>query len=165
MDTNIFKETQRITSLWLIIPLILLAIFFWYAFFKQIIFGQPVGSKPGANWLLILLWSFAGILLPIYIFTVSLTIELGTSALRIRAPLLLFGETIISYSELQEAKAVTIHPVREAGGWGNRQHREYSQYLTLLNKQGVVFELATGEKIYIGTASPDKIKNILSKNI
>lgn len=63
----------------------------------------------------------------------------------------------IRYEHIQGVEAVRYSPLREFGGWGYRI-RGNRRAWTARGDEAVVLDLRDGRQIYIGTESPDRLR-------
>lgn len=64
-NTVLYREIQRPRQIWIWILILTVACFFWYIFIQQIFLGNPIGTKPAPDLMLIIFWLIFGILFPV----------------------------------------------------------------------------------------------------
>jgi len=150
-----FREVQKIRQVWWIMLIIYgVAGLMWFSFIRQVLFGRPLGTNPGPDWLMWLLWLLIGIGLPILFHTMKLIVEVTDEILTIRyVP---FVNRIITFSEIKRCQARTYRPIREYGGWGIRGLGKSRAY-TVSGTQGVEVELQSGQQIMLGSQKPQEL--------
>lgn len=63
----------------------------------------------------------------------------------------------IRYSDIVAVEAVRYSPLREFGGWGYRIRGDRRAW-TARGDEAVVLDMRDGRRIYIGTESPDRLR-------
>jgi Family of unknown function (DUF6141) len=150
-----FYEEQRFTQWWLRGPLLAVTsgmlVVFGYGIFKQLVFGQPWGIRPMSNIALVVVGSFA-ILLMVGItylfFMMKLITEVHTEGLFIQ--FFPFSGQMIPYKNIKRCEARKYHPIKEYGGWGIRYSRKGKAY-NVSGNHGLQLYLMNGKAILIGS--------------
>jgi hypothetical protein len=155
MTETRFREVQKIRHVWWIMLIIYgTAGLMWFSFIQQVIFDHPLGTNPGPDWLIWLLWLLVGIGLPVLFHTMKLIVEVTDEALTIRyVP---FVKRTITYSEIKRCQVRSYRPIREYGGWGIRGLGKRRAY-TVSGNQGVELELQSGQQIMLGSQKPQDL--------
>ena len=134
----------------------------WYSFIQQIIIGQPLGTNPGPDWLIWLLWILIGIGLPVLFHNMTLTVEVWDDHLAIRY--FPFVNRKIPLSDIKRVEAKVYQPIREYGGWGIRGWGNRKAY-NVSGNQGVELEFRIGQQLMIGSQKPQKLALALESKL
>jgi hypothetical protein len=156
MTRLLFREVQNIRHVWWIMVIIYgTAGLMWYSFILQVLFDRPVGTNPGPDWLMWLLWLLIGIGLPILFYTMKLIVEVTDDYLSIRyVP---FVNRRILFAEIKKCEARTYRAIREHGGWGIRGLFGKGRAYTVSGNRGVELELQSGQQIMLGSQKPQEL--------
>ena len=150
------------TQWWLWTLVIGVTILIWYAFFQQIILDRPFGQNPAGNGLLIVFWLIFGIGFPLFIYLLQLRITVTKDSLNIRFfPLV---NRTIPRNQISAIESVSYRPIMEYGGWGIRGYKDNRAY-TAAGKRGVRITLKDGNKILIGSQTPEKLEEKLKPSV
>lgn len=150
-----YREIQKPRQVWAWVLVLLIAVFFWYAFIQQIIFGVPLGTKPASNVSLVIFWFIFGVVFPgVMIRFLRLVIEARTDGIYIRfMPFHLHYRKFL-YRDIEECQPI-VYSVSDFGGWGIRTNLEGETAYTMSGKQGVKLKLKH-QTVLIGTQKPNK---------
>ena len=152
--TERFHEEQAMRQWWLMLLIGGVAALQWWGFYQQIILGEPWGTDPGPDWMIVLFWLLVGIGLPLLFAYSRLIVTVDESAVRIHfRP---FTRRTIPVSNIINAEARTYAPLREYGGWGLRGWGDRRAYNTSGNC-GVELTLTDGSRIMIGSQRADEL--------
>jgi hypothetical protein len=158
----IFREEQRFHQpwLWILITIssILLIGIFGYGMYKQLLLGEPWGTNPMSNTLLLILgpiYMLLGAALYILFRTTRLVTEVRSDGLYVRFIPFHFSFKRFRFDEIEEYNVMTYRPIRDFGGWGIRLGRRGWAYNVSGNK-GVYFVFRTGKKLMIGSQKPEE---------
>lgn len=154
-----FKETQRFRQLWVWILLGGVILLFSYGIFQQIILGEPWGSKPAPNLILILVFLFV---IGIAVFIGSIKLKTTISHDGIKAHFTPLAKKEIHWEEINEITIAKYKPLKDYGGWGVRYSFKKGKAYTTSGNQGIKIETKDGEKILIGTRKPNEAKKVIS---
>ncbi len=157
----IFKEEQRFSQPWLVIPFLILTIFLTliiaYGMYKQLNQGIPFGNHPMSNESLKIFGTLviAFIWGVFYLFTyMRLIISVCENSLIIHfRP---FLKKLIDYDQIQSCEAIQYRPIRDFGGWGVRYRSGETAY-TVSGDKGVRLYLKNGKKILIGSNQSEEL--------
>jgi len=150
----LFYEVQRFRqlSIWLI--LISVSMLFGLIFYWQIILGVPVGNRPVADYMVILLWLVGGVALPVFFYVLKMvTIVDGESITIHFAPL---HKTRIILQEIAELR-VKKYEFLDYGGYGIRNGA-----LNVSGNVGVELVFKNGEKLLIGSQRSKELAQSIS---
>lgn len=138
-----------------------ISVVLWYAFYQQIIMGEPFGQHPANNFWVLIFTGLFGIGLPLLLYLIHLKVEITSDELSIRFfPLLKMKFSRFDIISFQE---VSYRPLREYGGWGIRYGIDGIKAYTVSGKRGVVILLSDNRKILVGSQKPEALINALSK--
>jgi hypothetical protein len=150
-----FREVQHFRQLWIVILVIIITGFSWYAFVQQIIRGQQVGTHPASDSWMWVIWIVFGIILPLFFYFVKLITEITDKHLKISFwPI---HRRIIALESIKTFKACEYNPIIEYGGWGIRWNRKKGMAYTVSGIYGVYIELTNGKKLLIGSQCSEKL--------
>ena len=140
---------------------ILALIFFGYGIFKQLVLGQPWGSKPLPDIALLIVGLFFILLLAVITYSfyaMKLITEVRDDSLTVRFHPL--THQLIPYEHIKTCKVRTYHPIREYGGWGIRYGRKGKAF-TVSGTLGVQLELIQGKSLLIGSQRPEELSRAI----
>lgn len=157
----IFREVQRPRQIWIWILIILIAVFIWFSFIKQIIFGVPVGDSPAPNVALVLLWLVFGIGLPLGLLGgIKLITEVRRDGLYVRyAPFHVHYKPFL-FKDMIRYTAITYRPLVRFGGWGIRFNTKGETAYNMNGNQGIELQL-TNHTVIVGSQDPDGLVKAL----
>jgi hypothetical protein len=143
-----FREEQRFHQPWLWLLILGLAALQWWGFIQQIVLGQPWGTNPAPDWMMVLLWLLIGIGMPLFFLYLRLIVVVTDEAIDIQfRPL---TRRSIPVTDVTHVEARTYAPLREYGGWGIRGIGGKRAY-NVSGKRGVELTLVDGRKVMIGS--------------
>ena len=158
-----YHEVQRFSSLgWIWLVILPIAGYIWYSAYQQLIVGQPVGTRPAPDLMLIIYWLAFGIAMPLFFLWGGMRTEVRTDGLYIEALPLAFCSQHIAYSEIQTYEACHYRPLLDFGGWGIRFGRGGKAY-TVSGNQGVQLVFKNGRRLLIGSQHPDQLVNAMDQ--
>ena len=150
-----FQEQQRMRQWWLIAIVIGVAVLGWYFLIEQIVRGNDVGSNPGPDWVVVLLWLLTGIGMPVFFWWFKLDTRVDNDGIHITmAP---FSNRTIERSDIDKFGSRTYKPILEFGGWGVRGFGSNRAY-NINGNRGVQLELTNGDRILIGSQRPGALE-------
>jgi len=150
----LYREVQRLQQWVFWVPIAIVTVVIWWAFFKQIVFDDPVGREPLPDWLAWVLALVFGLGFPALGWTMRLITQVHPGLLWVR--LSPFRGIRIPVEEIESATAREYSPIREYGGWGVRTGRSGRAYNAHGNK-GVQLVLTGGRRILVGSQKPDEL--------
>lgn len=151
----LFREVQRFRQWYLIIPIVGISLFIWYAWYQQIIQGIPFGDKPASDAGMWVLWAIMGILFPLLFLSLRLVTEVRKE--NITLFLWPFYKKTVPYKDIKSAEACTYRPIMEYGGFGIRWVPFKGMAFNVSGNKGVRLHLKDGKEIMIGTRKPDEL--------
>lgn len=149
-----FKESQWNTVKWVWAILIGIAALMWYGFYVQIIGGEPFGTNPAPDSVMIAFTIVFGALFPAFMLSMHLVTEVLDEGLSIR--MVPFPGRTIPYDSIVSYEPRTYNALREFGGWGIRLGWNGKAY-NMSGRDGIQLTLSSGERILVGTHRPEDL--------
>jgi len=160
--TVLYREVQNFKQLWLWILIVGLSFFSIYGLVSQVFLGNPFGSNPSPDFLMVVIGIIFGVCFPIFFYMMRLITEVRSDAFYFRFFPLHRKVQKIEYGNIKNYKFCTYSPFKEYGGYGIRYGLKGKAY-NVSGSRGVQFELITGEKLLIGSCHPEKLVSALDK--
>lgn len=157
--TPVYQEFQGLSTVLKILITAGLIIMAWYAFTSQIILEIPFGKNPTPDAILIIIWIFLGIILPLCFIFGGLKIIIATDGVYI-SMFWVFNK-YLPYDSIKTYKVLSINPVRDFGGIGYKISPKYGVGFIMSGKEGIQFELNNNKKIFVTTTQKDKFLEAL----
>lgn len=162
-DMNDFKEVQRFRVWWAWLAVAALNILFIYAIVQQVVLGQPFGTKPAPDVVLIIIELF---FLALFIFLVSIKLKtrINHNGIYYRFIPFHLRERLIEWHELKDAYMREYNSFQEYGGWGIRIGSPKTGRAINTSEscnRGLQLQFNDGRFLLIGTKSPEEIQKIL----
>lgn len=158
MNSNIlFYEKQKFTQWWVWAILILTLGFELYIFVRQILFGQPVGTRPVPDVFLIFSTLF---LISLFVFVCRLQLETTIDSEKIVMRYRPMIRKTFYWDEIEKAEVINYGFV---GGYGVRIGTRYGTVYNTKGRYGLSLELYDGRRIVIGSQKPEQIEKILQQ--
>ena len=154
---NRFEEIQYFRQPWLWILLLGLQLFLLWGLFKQIVLGEPFGSNPAPNGLLILI---AFIPLSLIVLFALMHLKTTISHQTIEILFYPFSKVIINKEEIEHAEIRKYKALTEYGGWGIRFGN--GKAYTISGNQGLQLQLKDGRKTLVGTQKPTELQSAIN---
>jgi uncharacterized membrane protein YobD (UPF0266 family) len=162
MNTSSFKETQRFRQIWVWLLIIgMIAVFGW-AFIQQIGFGEPWGTKPAPDTVLILLSLVPVGMLILFLIT-RLKTEIDESGIYYQFLPFHFTRHRIEWETIHKASVRKYRPIYEYGGWGVRFSFGRGKAYNVSGDYGLQIEFKNGKQLLIGTQRPEEIEQLLQR--
>lgn len=167
----IFKEKQKFTQPWLWVLLIFIGILvygvFGFAFYKQIIQGQPFGNHPMNNYAFII-FSFFILSIVTLIFLLfgfgNLTTIIDKNEISLRFFPFHLSFRKFPWSSIERFEIISYKPISEYGGWGIRYGNKGKAY-NVRGNVGLQLYFKNGKRILIGTQKSSELSDFLKKNM
>ena len=154
-----FREEQGFRQWWIWLLIGFVVVLQWWGFVQQIVLGQPWGTKPARDWLMVLLWLLIGIGLPVFFHRLRLIVTVTDNSVDIHfRPL---TRRTIPIADVTHVEARTYSPLREYGGWGIRGLGGSKAY-NVSGNRGVELTLKDGEKVMIGSQRADDLSHAIA---
>ena len=157
----LYRETQHFRQLWLWALVLFTALLSLYGAFQQLIMGEPFGSNPAPDSVMVILAMIFGIGLPLFMFTTNLTTEVHSDGLYFRFFPFHLSLRRIAIEEIGGFEVCTYSPIKDYGGWGIRYGRKGKAY-NVSGNRGVKLELSNGKRLLIGLQKPEELAEALS---
>jgi hypothetical protein len=157
-----YKSSQRFKQplLWLLI--IGIAALVWYAFYVQILLGEPLGTRPAPDVVLVIIWFFSGIILPYAFYKSELVLELDHARLSYRFIPFHLNKHDYPISEIRNIESVKIRPILNFGGYGIRYGFKGKGYI-IGGKKGIKVSFNSGRPVYFSARNPEEIEAAFQK--
>jgi hypothetical protein len=153
-----FRETQWLVKShgWLV-PLIAIApIVGWWSFVQQIVLHRPFGNNPGPDWMVWLMWALIGLVMPVLLLAVRMTVRVSADGLRVTY--FPFLKRTIPFDAIRSCEAVTYRWT-DFGGWGIRWSSKHGLAYTVGGNQDVRLELAGNKRRLVGSRRALELAN------
>jgi len=148
-----FTERQRLITWWLLAILLGTVGLFTRGLWVQFVRGQPWGSNPASDAILILMWLLAVATL-VFFLLLELRTRIDREGIHIRMFPLHLKERSWSFDQLRSIEARRYSPLREYGGWGIRIGPNGWAY-NARGSEGIQLVDRFGNRILIGTQDPE----------
>ena len=163
-ESVIYAEEQRFRQIWILILVGFIALLAWYSFLLQIVIGEPFGTNPAPDILVILLFVVFGILFPVWFLVMRLEVQVTRTDLRFRMFPLHLHWREFPLATIVRAEAVTYQPIREYGGWGIRIGMKGWAY-NVSGNRGVQITLEGGRSFLLGSLQPEELAFAIKSGI
>ncbi len=158
-----FHEVQHLRAWWYLLLALLPAGLVYWGAIQQLYYGVPWGNNPGSDGLMWFLLLVFGILFPVFLLSIKMTITVTESVNILFFPLMnkprrIAKQEIVAYS------VVTYSPITEYGGWGIKGtsgHRAYN----ISGNRGVRITFANGNTVLIGSQRPEQLYTAITAMI
>jgi hypothetical protein len=157
-----FQEEQRMTYWWVWAIVVAITLLAWWGFVVQIVLGRPWGTNPGPDWVIEVVFVFAGLALPAFLVGTGLVTVVTKDALRLHYRFL--RRRTLPFAEIRSAEAVTYHPILEYGGWGLRWAPGRGWAWTVRGDRAVRLVLANGKTLLVGSQRADDLVRALTES-
>lgn len=154
-----YRETQRVTQVWIWAIVLLIAGLAWWGFVQQVLLGRPFGTNPAPTQVMVALWIACGLLLPLILIVARLRVEVNGKTLRL-SYFPIWSRTI-AIRDIQACSPRTYRPMREYMGWGIRIWTRGRAW-TVKGNRGVQLELSDGLPLLIGSDTPEKLAEAIN---
>jgi len=148
---TIFKEGQKFTQWWLWLPLLGIVMIPIIGIYKQIIIGEPFGTKPASDGELILVFLLIMSILGLF-WLMKLTTIIDAQAIKINY--FPFLQKTIKWEDVKSAELVNYGFV----GWGIRVGSKYGTVYNVKGNKGLAIQLKSGKKYCIGTQKEEELQ-------
>jgi hypothetical protein len=156
-----FREVQRPFQWWVwILVVVSVALLAWLFFLHQIVGGEPLGTYPAPDWVVMLFWVLFGLTLPLLFLTSHLTTEVRAEGLHVAY--FPFFRKQIAYADLVRCIAVTYKPLSHFGGWGIRVNLDGSWAWSVSGNRGVQLVFRNGSRLLIGSQLAQEFADALN---
>ncbi|OFW53207.1 MAG: hypothetical protein A2V75_01915 [Actinobacteria bacterium RBG_16_70_17] len=147
-----FEEVQRFhhPGVWVLVAVPVG--FAWLAAIWQVFLGNRFGDKPAPDWVVILVWALAGVLLPCWLLALRLVTRVDASGVDVRFRPPLSGRRF-PFEDIERCEQVRYLPIREFSGWGIRWGRRGEAVVEITLRQGYRFA--------VGSRQPDALERAI----
>ncbi|HUU61146.1 MAG TPA: DUF6141 family protein [Acidimicrobiia bacterium] len=147
-----FEEVQRFLhpGVWALVAIPVG--FAWLAAVWQVALGNRFGSSPAPDWVLVLVWVLAGVLLPSWLVALRLVTRVDGSGVDVRFHPPLSGRGF-PFEDIERCEQVRYLPIREFSGWGIRWGRRGDVAVEITLRQGYRFT--------VGSQRPDALEEAI----
>jgi hypothetical protein len=156
-----FREVQPFRKTWILAIVLPIAVFvivlFGYGTIKQLVMGQPWGSRPLPDTALAIVGPLGvlfGVGLACLFYLAQLVTEVRGDGLYIR--FFPWARRQIPFEDIVRCEVRTYSPIGEFGGWGIRYGRGTKAY-NVSGNRGVQLELVNGKRVLIGSRRPEEL--------
>ena len=163
-DGVVYREEQRFRQIWILLLVGFIAILAWYSFLLQIVIGEPFGTNPAPDILVLFLLVIFGIVFPVWFLVMRLEVQVTRTDLRFRLFPLHLQWREFPLSIIVEAEAVTYRPILEYGGWGIWIGWKGWAY-NVSGNRGVQVTLEGGRSFLLGSLQPEKLATAIQSAI
>lgn len=161
-----FREVQQFRQKWLWIIIgalsLCLVVVFGYGMIRQLILGDPWGSKPMSDPALAAVGSLMflmGIGLPLVFYRLRLLTEVRGDGVYVDfVPL---ARQKVPFEDIISCDAQTYKPIRDYLGWGVRYGRNGKAY-TVSGNRGVQLQLSKGGGLLIGSQCSEELAQAIN---
>lgn len=151
----IYREIQKPRQFWVWIVVLLIALLFTYGFIQQILLGNPFGSNPAPDWLLLIFWFIFGIIFPVVLAFFKLIIEIRVDGVYIRYVPFHLRYRRILFKEIENYEPI-VYSFFEFGGWGIRVNSLGEKSYTMYGNKGIKINLKN-ETVVLGTQKQNEM--------
>ena len=159
-----YHEVQQFRQIWVILLVGFLAALAWYTFAIQIISGEPFGTNPASDSVVLIILAIFGIAFPFWFWLMKLEIQVATMTLRFRMYPLHLSWKEVPFADIASVMAVVYKPIREYGGWGIRFGRKGMAY-NVSGDRGVQVTLKSGKSFLLGSLRAEELELVLRSKI
>jgi hypothetical protein len=159
--TLMFREVQQFRQPWIWVVLSCSSLAALYVAAIPFVLDSDSEDTLVVHIILILFGIIFGVIFPILFYTTKLITEIRSDGLYLSFYPLLFSRIKIPFENIVKAEVKTYHPLREYGGWGIR-HSPTGKAYNVSGNRGVQLELANGERILIGSHSPEQLARAIA---
>lgn len=159
----LFFERQKFKQWWLWLLLLGVNGLFLFGVFRQVVNGQPFGTKPASNEELLLT---AGVLLlaTLLILISRLDTTIKPDGIYVRFFPFHLKERHYTWNDLTKSYVRQYSPLREYGGWGLRLGLfGKGRAFNVSGNKGLQLEWTNNKKLLIGTNKPTELAEALKK--
>ncbi|MBP1908658.1 DUF6141 family protein [Methanolobus bombayensis] len=156
-DSIIFREVQKFRQLWLLILLLATTGLVWYFAIEQLVYDRSFGNNPLSDRGMLINLVLIGIILPIFILSIRLVVEVRNSGLYVKFFPIHLSFKHFTFSDISSAEAVRYSPLKDYGGWGIRYGRKGKAY-NISGKKGLLLTFTNGKRLMLGSKEPEVLK-------
>lgn len=155
----LFQETQRFNQWWIWLINILIFLIFVVGSYPQVINGEPFGSKPASDVMLIAGAIFT-LLMCLFFFFTSLKTYITKDKICFRFSPFHLKEQEYLILDIRKMEVVKYSPIGEYGGWGIRGFGSDKAF-NVKGSMGLRILFKDGKKRLIGTQKPEELQKVI----
>lgn len=152
-----FTEEQKFSQWWLWLILIPIGIIPIYGIYKQLLLGEPFGSKPMSDSGLIVLAAVVFLIIGLFLM---MRLKTKIDAVGIHMRYFPFMKKDVKWHEVKKVEVVNYGFV---GGWGIRLWTSYGTVYNMKGNIELAVELESGKKFLIGTQKEAELTAVIEK--
>lgn len=157
--SNIFREVQWITQVWVWLLVSFAAAGAWATFILQVIVRIDPEAELVSDLVAWVVWLTVGVGLPLLLFLTRLEVVVKLDRLLVSyRP---FASKTFLSQEITKCYARRYKPIREYGGWGVRWSPSNGRAYNMSGDRGVQLELADGKKLLVGSQRPEELQQAI----
>lgn len=162
-DEILFSENQRFKQWWVWALMIGLNGMLIFGFVKQVILGQPFGSKPTSDAGLMMITGLMFVL-TYFFFRLRLETRIKKDGIYYRFVPFHGPFRFNAWDNLQKCYVRKYSPILEYGGWGLRlgMYGKGTAF-NVSGNMGLQLKLSNNKKILLGTRRPEELAAVLKK--
>ena len=147
-----YRDVQRTRPWWLVLLTLLPTSLIWSGAGWQMFIEGTWGSDPASDAWLTILFIAIGIVLPLLLLNLRLTVVV-TDRIAIRFFPFMPRARVILPDEIRQHQATKYDPILDYGGWGIKGTRMDRSY-NMMGDEGVKLFLKNGRTVLIGSQRP-----------
>lgn len=139
-------EKQKFNNIWIWLIILSFNSITIFAFVQQIMLGNPFGSNPAPNLLLILtLITTTALLIMLIVIYLKITIDDS----KIEVQFYPFLKREILFKDIKKVELLNYKPIKEYGGWGFRYGQD-GEAFSISGTLALSITLLNGKKVLLG---------------
>jgi hypothetical protein len=159
-EITYFREVQSFRQWWIQLLVLPMAGYMWYSAYSQFILGKSIGNNPASDTSMLIMWLIFGIIFPIFMYSLRLTVEVRNSGLYFQFYPFHLSLKRIPFQDLKSYEARDYRPLRDYGGWGLRYGLGGKAYTTH-GTRGLILEFSNGKRLMLGSQKADEFEAAL----
>lgn len=159
-EITYFREVQNFRQWWVHLLVLMTAAFMWYSAYSQFFLGKAIGTNPPSDTSMLILWLTFGIIFPVFMYSLRLTVEVRNSGLYFQFYPFHISLKRTSFENIKSYEVRSYRPLRDYGGWGIRYGLNGKAYTTH-GTMGVMLEFSNGKRLMLGSQKPEELESAL----
>ncbi len=156
-NSSIYREVQKFNQFWIWVLVLLPAAMAWYGAIEQLVYGRPYGDNPTSNEGMFAIWLGIGVLLPLFIMSIRLVIDVRNDGIHIKFFPIHLSFKHYSFETIAAYSVITYRPILDYGGWGIRYGSKGKAY-NIRGNRGLLIEFKEGKHLMLGSQEPEILK-------